>query len=87
MIGETIVADAQPRFGNGMTMPGSGDNTSPVSQRLVQPEINGRESETENTNLIVEMAAMPYGGKSFTGCGPEGHGFGNDPPAYVRDTE
>jgi uncharacterized glyoxalase superfamily protein PhnB len=56
---ETIVAHAQFSFGNGMIRLGSVDNTSAVSQRVVQPdEINDR--ETKNTNLIVSDSAPIY---------------------------
>jgi uncharacterized glyoxalase superfamily protein PhnB len=45
MASETIVAHAQLTFGNGMIGLGSVDNTSAVSQHMVQPdEINGRET-------------------------------------------
>jgi hypothetical protein len=50
-----------------MIMLVSVDNTSAVSQRMVQPdEINGR--ETTNTNLIVRYCAPIYAAANAAGA-------------------
>jgi uncharacterized glyoxalase superfamily protein PhnB len=55
----TTVHHAQLSFGNGMIMLGSADNTSPWSDRVVQPdEIGGR--ETQSPCVIVSDADSHY---------------------------
>jgi uncharacterized glyoxalase superfamily protein PhnB len=52
MAGETSVAHAQMKFGNGMIMLGSVENGSEVGRYMVQPDEVG-DRETKNIYLVV----------------------------------